>query len=951
MPRAENELVRDGSALVDFAADLRLLRTKAGTPSYREMGRVAHYSATTLSEAANGRRLPSREVTLAFVRACEGDEAEWERRWQAVTTELHGRSAVAEPAEAPAGAPYVGLRAFGSADAHLFFGRERLVAEVLGRLARRRLVLLFGASGSGKSSVLRAGVVPELTSAGRTVVLFTPGRHPVERASVRLAAALGLAPGAVAEEWRRDDRGLHRLVSQLAGEDGPSVVLVVDQFEEVFTLCADEDERTRFLNALTTAAGLPDSRCRVVLGMRSDFFAHCSAFPELLAAMPEGQVVAGPMSADELRRAVVEPARQARCSVENPLVADLIAQAHGRPGVLPLLSHVLLQVWRRRSGNRLTVGAYQAAGGLDGALSRTAEDVFTGLDPVQRRAARALFGRLVALGEGTEDTKRRLEVAELGADPDLAVVLEAFTDARLLARDRHGVEITHEALIRAWPRLHGWLHEDREGLRLHRQLTDAAEEWEGLGRDAGALYRGTRLALAQELAGREDVALTAREEQFLQASRSAEIRSGRRLRRLVALLSVVSLLAVATTVFAVWSERAVTEQRNTTRAQVVAGQAVALQPTNPDLAVQLGLAAYRLAPSPQTRDGLLGTLSLAAVSHASEIIAVALSPDGRTMATGSDDHTVRLWDIADRRHPVHTATLGGHTEAVFSVVFSPDGRTLASTGYDRTVRLWDVSAPDRPLLSVLTGHAEAIASLSFNPDGRTLVTAGHDRTARLWDVTDPRHPTQLAVLSGYAESVYEVVFTPDGRTLAVAGDEAYIQLWDVADPRHPAKLATLTGHDQGVHSLAFSPDGRTLASASDDRTIRLWQVTTRDRPTPLTTLTGHTDGVYAVAFSPDGRTLASGSDDRTVRLWDVTDPPRASPRVTLFTHTDAVEVVAFSPDGQTLVTGSWDSTARLLDTDVERSMGQACGHVRTRISAAEWERYFPGLAYEPPCPG
>ncbi|WP_202818865.1 nSTAND1 domain-containing NTPase [Actinosynnema sp. ALI-1.44] len=938
---------------MEFAADLRLLRTKAGTPSYREMGRAAHYSATTLSEAAGGRKLPSRAVTLAFVRACGGDEADWEQRWHAVAVELNGKSATTPSDENVTGAPYVGLRAFGPDDANLFFGRERLVDEIISKLDRERMVLLFGASGSGKSSVMRAGVVPALTAAGDTVLLFTPGARPIERCSVRLGSMLGMTAGAVMDECLRDDRGLHRLVAQaLDGcDDDATMVIVVDQFEEVFALCEDEDERAKFIKALTTAASTPDSRCRVVLGMRSDFFTHCSAYPALLDAMPDGQVVAGAMSAEELRRAVAEPARRMKCTVESALVADLVAQAYGRPGVLPLVSHVLLQVWARRSGNRLTVSGFQAAGGLDGALSRTAEDVFTGLDKAQQQLARALFGRLVALGKGTEDTKRRLDITELGDDPDLAVVLEAFTAARLLTRDQDGVEITHEALIRAWPRLHGWLHDDRESLRLHRQLTDATDAWESVGRDADALYRGTRLALTLDWTSTHDTALSPREHQFVEASRSAEVRSSRRLRRLVVLLSVLSLLAVTATVFAVRAERNATAQRNAIRAQVVAGEAAALYPTNPDLAVQLGLAAYRLAPSTHTRDGLLSTLPLSVVRHASEVIAVALSSDGRTMATGSDDHTVRLWTIADPRAPVQLATLTGHTQPVYSVGFSPDGRTLATSSFDRTVRLWDVADPQHQMMATLTSHTEAVAAVAFSPDGRTLATAGHDRTVRLWDVADPRKPAELTTFTGYAEALYEIAFSADGRTLAIAGDEAVVQLWNIVDRRHPSALATLTGHDQGVHAVTFSPDGRTLATASDDRTVRLWDVTDPRRPIALPPLTAHNDGVYTVAFSPDGRTLATAGDDRTVRLWDVTDPHRATGLVTLSSHTDAVEVVVFSPDGRTLATGSWDSTVQLLDTDFEQTIARACDHVQTAITRAEWDSYLPGLPYEPPCPG
>ncbi|SMC94737.1 FOG: WD40 repeat [Lentzea albidocapillata] len=932
---------------MDFAADLRLLRTKAGTPSYRAMGGAAHYSATTLSDAASGRKLPSLAVALAFVRVCDGDEAEWEQRWHAIAAELNENCAMTSAAEDVSGAPYVGLRAFGPDDAHLFFGRERLVAEIVGK--PQRLVLLFGASGSGKSSVLRAGVIPSLNAEGKTTLLFTPGPHPIERCSVLLASKLGVTAGAVMDEWR-DDRGLHRLVSQVS--TGEEIVLVVDQFEEVFTLCDDEDERARFITALAVAANAPDGRCRVLLGLRSDFFAHCSAHPALLDALPDGQVVAGPMNAEELRRVIVAPAGQMNCVVEGPLVADLITQAHGRPGVLPLLSHVLLEVWARRSGTRLSVTGFQQAGGLDGALSRTAEDVFSGLDEAQRKLARTLFGRLVALGQGTEDTKRRLDVGELGDAPGLAAVLEAFTAARLLARDGNGVEIAHEALIRAWPRLHGWLHEDRESLRLHRRLTVATDAWESEGKDSSALYRGTRLAMTVEWAAGNDDALAPRERSFLEASRSAEIAGSRRLRRLVVLLSVVSLLAVTSTFVAASAQRRAADQRNAVRAQVVAGEAAALYPSNPQLAVQLALAAHRLAPSGHTRDGLLSTLPLSVVRQDDEILAVALSPDGQTMATGSDDSTARLWNVTDPRKPLEIATLSGHTEPIYTVAFSPDGGTLATAGFDRGVQLWNITDLRNPVqIAVLTGHTENVHAVEFSPDGRTLASAGWDRAVRLWDVTNPRQHTEAAVIDGFAGVLYDVRFSPDGRTLAVAGDKSAIRLFDVMDPRRPVTLSTIEGHDGAVYEAAFSPDGHVLASAGDDLTAQLWDVSDPRRPTALATLNGHGDNVYTVAFSRDGHTLATAGDDRTARLWNVTDPRRVTGPVILSGHTDAVEVVVFSPDGRTVISGGWDNTVRLLDTDAERTVAHACDTVTTVITEAEWDRYFPGLRYQPPCAG
>ena len=609
MSRGERPLDAGDGALLSLAADLRRLRNEAGRPTYRVLSARAHYSVATLSAAAAGHRLPSLAVTLAYVRACGGDPAEWERRWHEVAAEL-AADAAAGAGEAGLDderAPYAGLAAFQADDAERFFGRERLVEELLERLVRRRVVAVFGASGAGKSSLLRAGLVAGLSGQGRRTLLFTPGPHPLEECAIQLAGATGGTPGQLHTELVADPRNLHRLVRQaLADDPGEAeLVLVVDQFEEVFTLCAEQAERARFIDALLTAARTQNSRCRVVLGVRADFYAHCTSHADLVEALRDAQVVVGPMSADELRQAIVQPAVRAGYTVEGALLATLVAHALGQVGVLPLLSHALVETWRRRRGNTLTLAGFQAAGGIDDALARTAEALHTALNPHQQRIARNLFVRLSVPGEGTEDTKRRITRGELDiADPDVTLVLEHLARGRLLTLDRDSVEITHEALIRCWPRLRDWLAEDREGQRLHRQLTEATGAWESLHRDPGVLYRGTRLALARDWATRNDAALTGREREFLNSSLAAEAgehaavrRRARRLRQLVALLTVLLILATTATAYAVHAQQTATGQRNVAVSQKVANQATAMRESDPALAAQLSLAAYRLVPT------------------------------------------------------------------------------------------------------------------------------------------------------------------------------------------------------------------------------------------------------------------------------------------------------------------------------------------------------------------
>jgi WD40 repeat protein len=911
MPRREKPLDLDGGVLVEFAADLRRLREKAGGLPYRELSKLAHYSPSVLAEAAGGRKLPSLAVTLAYVRACGGDCGEWQTRWRALAAELVTADAEVVAQGETTGAPYVGLAAFQPDDANRFFGRERLVTDLLDRVRERRFLAVFGASGSGKSSVLRAGLVARTMAEGNPVLLLTPGPHPREECAVGLAAFTGASAAVLRTELAADPENLHLRVRQalIDRPAGSDLLLVIDQFEEVFTLCRAHDERAWFIQALVGAARAATSRVRVVLGVRADFYGHCGQHPELVEALRDGQLLVGPMTADELRQAITAPAGRAGYTVETALVSRLVADAAGQPAALPLVSHALRETWRRRRGTRLTLAGYEEVGGIAQAVARSAEHIYSSLDAVQQGMAKQLFLRLTAMGEGTEDTKRRISRHELDTDPDPAVVLETLAAARLVTVGQESVEIAHEALIRGWPRLGDWLREDREGLRIHRQLTDATQAWDALHRDPGSLFRGARLALTQGWAERHDDALSVREREFLRASDREEQRGARRLRRLVAALAVVSLLAGAAAITAFLAEQRARQERDLAVAHEVIARAPALHAINPGLAVQLAVAAYRLAPDLQTRSGLLSTVAsphFTRLEHPDTVTTVAFSPNGRWLATTNNDHNVRLWQLADASTP---QILAGHTGLVESSAFRPDGQVLATGSEDGTVRLWDLGDRNLPL-AVIPLQAPP-RSVAFSPDGRTLLTGGDDHTAHLWDVSQPHQPSPLGILEGHFDRVLAVAFSPDGRTAATAGADRTARLWNVADPHRSELMATLSEHNQEVESVAFSPDGHTLATSSADHTARLWDVSTPRQPVGLAVLAGHSDQVNSVAFSPDGRILATGSADLTTRLWDVTNGRQPAELSTLTGHTQAVISVAFSPDGHTLATGSEDNSARV----------------------------------------
>ncbi|GHF45572.1 hypothetical protein GCM10017566_18280 [Amycolatopsis bartoniae] len=966
VPRPERPLDPDAGPLPEFADGLRRLREKAGSPTYRELAGRAHYSWSTLADAAAGRKLPSLPVTLAYVRACGGDPEEWEKRWREVAAELADPPVEATAAEADERCPYVGLRSFQAEDAGNFFGREILTEELFDRVRSASFLAVFGASGSGKSSLLRAGLVPRISSEAHwPTLLFAPGPHPLEQTAVRLAAWCGRSATALHEELAVNPRALHLTVLQALNDQPGDVplLLVVDQFEEVFTLCRDRAERAAFLTALLTAAQAENGRTRLVLGVRADFYPHCSEHPELVEALRDNQLLVGPMSTDELRRAVSLPATRVGATVESALLARVVADAAGQANkALPLVSHALRQTWHRRRGNTLTLAGYEAAGGIQHALAQTAEAVYAGLTAEQQRLVRTVLLRLVALGEGTEDSKRR--VARNEFVPALDPVLDMLAEARLITVDTNTVEITHEALFRAWPRLHDWVDADRAGLRTYQQLMDDAAAWRQAPADRSLLYRGNRLASARDWADQhpDAVASNPGAAAFLRTSLRHE-RTVRRWRWVtVAVVCVLALFAASAGVVAMQQNSTAQAKTHGLAGAQASAEAQQVAGSDVSLAAQLNLVGYTDQPTAQTEADLLSTehqalstllpgfsdtvygvafspdgTTLASADrdgtvrlwntadrgspspwgppvagHAGRIFALAFGPDGKILATAGDDGTIQLWNVADRTRLVAAGpAVPAHSGYANTIAFSRDGRLLASGGADGTVRLWNVSDPAHPsaLGSPLTGATDAIFQVAVSSDGRMVAAADHAGLVRLWNIGDPTHPVQLGDAARVeSQHAYALAFSPDGRLLATGGDDYVVRLWNLNDPARPTAVgAPLAGHTNTVYALAFNPAGTVLASAGADRTVRLWNLTNPAEPVALgQPLTGHTGYVRSLAFSPDGTTLASGDADRTIRLWNL-------PGTVLLGHTDRVQGVAFSPDGTVLASGGADGTVRLWD--------------------------------------
>ena len=838
--------------------------------------------------------------------------------------------------------PYKGLRAFQQADAPDFFGREALTEHLLTRLKESqqlaRFLAVVGPSGSGKSSVVKAGLLPALRAGAMPgsskwfIVEMSPGTHPLEELEIGLLRIAVNQPTGLMEQLRRDERGLLRATQLVLPADDSELVLVIDQFEHVYTLVEDNAEAAHFLCSLFTAVTDPTSRLRVIITLRADFYDRPLLHPDFGNLLRQRTEVVIPLMADELVRAIVEPAERVGVTLEPGLVAAIVADVNEQPSALPLLQYALTELFERREGRHLTSKAYQLIGGVCGALAQRAEQVYAGLDNVGQSATRQLFLRLVTLGEGVKDTRRTVAQSELtsiafgspavfedpsgqpeqsesstaGAFPStypppastpsryagvMETVIKAFGRSRLLTFDRDPstrtptVVVAHSALLREWQRLSDWLDTSRVDLRLQHLLATAADEWLNANREASFLLQGARLAQFEGWAASTELALTDHERAYLDVSLAErQVRQIEETTRQRREQDAINKL---------WARNRVII--------VVAGMAVVL-------AVLAGIIWNRYQQ--QARFALSRQLAAQAMSHMSDQpdLAGLLSIEA-VNAYDTSEARIALF-AAQEQHPQQPLKFRSHTGPVRSVVFSPDGKVLASASTDGSVLFWDETA--RPVNGPPLPKADRITDLAFAPDGRMVASAAGDIYVVPWQAG----AGQPITLTNHGELVTSLAFSPDGKTLASGMADNTIVLWDVASGKIIGQ--PLKGHTDWVYSVAFSPDSKRLASGSKDKTVILWDVA-KQQPIGKP-LTGHTDWVYSVAFSPDGRMLASGSADNTVMQWDVVTHDLIG--FPLRGHAGYVFTVAFSPNGKTIASGSEDGTIRLWDSSTNQALGK-----------------------------
>jgi WD40 repeat protein/DNA-binding SARP family transcriptional activator len=856
----------------------------------------------------------------------------------------------AEGGPAPPRNPYKGLRPFTETDGADFFGRSALIDELTQAVEAHPLVAVVGPSGSGKSSVVRAGLIPRIRSAppgvGRWLVTdMIPGSFPFEELAASLMRVAVEHPPGLVDRLTSDEDGLLRVVSQFLPADDSRLLLIIDQFEELFTAVVSERTRALFLDSLVRVAQQELSRVTILVTIRADFFDRPLEHPELGRLVSEGLVTVTPPSTEGLVQAVVGPAHLVGLEVEPGLVEEILRDAGGQPGTLPLLQYALTELFDRRDGTMLTVGTYRATGGAVGALSTRAEELFGELAPRMQTVARQVFLRLVSVDALAGDTRRRVRVTDLrslAVDPDaLETVLGRFGEFRLLSFDRDPVtrtptvEVAHEALLSQWPRLADWIDEERENLVVERGIDVATHEWLDSGNDQSFLLRGGRLDQAERWAARSGIAPSGTEVDFLNASRAlrdseAKAVRGRR-RLLVTVLAtglaaalIGGLLAVVQRDQARRSATAARQAETTELAQRLGAQALLEQSLG--LSLLLARQAAEIADTPETRgylfDVLLRQPKALGVMYGpprSLLKAVAVSPDGRTIALADEEHgSVLFFDaktLEQSDAPLHVSEpLQRGGEGPTALAFSPDGHWLAIGS--RFLQLFDMGTRRE----VAAKYTSSTAQIVFSEDGSRIATVDSSsapeatwittRDAQTLEPTAPViHPPGLRrSYVAQISAVPPIALTNDGRSVIVPSmDKDEISWWDIATGRQ-TRTVRLGGAHVGFRPIALSPDDSTLAVglASGFAMVDIGTGALRHVGGP------HAAQPIGLLFSPDGDSVVSTHGDGTVAEWDTRS---ATLLDTLVGHTRAVWSPAFSPDGRTLYTPSFDGTAIAWDID------------------------------------
>jgi WD40 repeat protein/class 3 adenylate cyclase len=821
--------------------------------------------------------------------------------------------------------PYRGLAAFQPEDADRFFGRERLVAELVERLDHDRVLFVVGPSGSGKSSLVRAGLIRAVETGAIhgsdrwPVALFTPRSNPTKELSYQLGRIAETVSVSTERPMPRALPGpseARRLADAIVDVTG-GLMMVIDQFEELFTL-NDHRAQSVFVETLTAVADPAGSRVRIVIAMRADFYGACATFPWLARRVTANQALVGPMTGAELRRAIEQPATAVGLRLEDGLADAVLDDAGSEPSALPLVSHAMAETWRRREGDTLTLGGYREAGGVAGSISQTADTLYGSVfDADEQDACRRLMLRLVTPGEGTSDTRARLPMSDLDHDREPRLsrnVAGELVDARLLTVDRDSIEIAHEALLQSWPRLRQWIAEGRDDLRTRQRIGHAAAEWRAQAEDPDLLYRGTPLQAALEWAGEHGDLVGPQERDFLVASRTAFLeekarseeaaKRSRRLRRVaVSALAVLAVAAIGASVIAF----AALGQARARYAESLATQARALAGSDPRRATALAQEALARGDSSSidARAALVdASRALAAASFVpsgppvpvGDALSIVVDPDGAFIVTGNRDGSISTWSATGASL---SNDVPGHSKAIEEMDLTPDGRLLVTGSDDASVLVWDLADPDDVPAPRSLGETTGIVwGVAVSPDGTTAATASEDGTIRLWDIASG---AQLGgVFADLEGDSLTVAFNPDGALLMVGNGVGEVVGFDVDGGG--VVVPAFDAHASDVWEIEFDADGSRFATASSDGRIRIWDTSTQELLAEP--FARSADDVRGVSFDGD-RVLAGDEDGRLLvaYLEGPSEPTASAPH--------EAQVVDAAIGGGTLATLGFDQQMQI----------------------------------------
>ncbi|BAZ49856.1 WD-40 repeat-containing protein [Nostoc sp. NIES-4103] len=821
-------------------------------------------------------------------------------------------------------------------DAEVFFGRSALTQQLIAQVRNHhRLIAVLGASGSGKSSLLRAGLLyqlklgQEISGSDRWTYItpFTPQETPVE--SLKQAFAHLLLPETTTppRSWGGVGGGVptvlqptekpyiaHVIGERLQALNTP-VILIIDQLEECFTMC-NNSQRQEFFDCLIALIDCTDNLC-ILLGMRSDFRGRLREYPKFAERIDKPYINVEHLNREELEEAITKPAEWVGLGIEGTLKQQLINDVEDYPGSLPLLQYTLTELWResRKQGDEfLRLKTYQDLGGVEGTLQKRADAVYDNLSPTEQTVARRIFLELTQIGE-TIDVRRRVRLRELVNSHHSLELLQQVSDklanknARLITKTDESdsqdviLDVVHEALIRHWKKLRDWKEEYKLGIGIERQIEAEAQEWDRNERKPGFLRQNDRLTVAelyltkfghwQMLNGVAEEYIhksQERRDKLVQEEKKRQqekLKAARRQNRVVTIFTI-GLAGVS----------------------IFAGFQWYSAQSNAKKAAQQ--SAITLAQTSES--------SLASNRQIEALVAAIQSV--RQLSGRPLRKNVNLEQVANQlaalalRRAIYTIQennrLEGHSNYVWGVAFSPDGKTIASASLDNTVKLWNVATGEE--IAILKGHSDEVRDVAFSPDGKTIASASLDKTVKLWNAATGK---EINTLKGHSDSVYSVAFSPDGKMIASASADKTVKLWNAATGK---EINTLKGHSDSVYSVAFSSDGKTIASASLDKTVKLWNAATGKE---INTLKGHSNLVYSVAFSPDCKMIASASGDKTVKLWKVSTGKAIT---TLNGHSYEVYSVAFSLDGKIIASASGDKTVKLWNVATNKEITTLKGH-------------------------